>query len=188
MITIGMITLPMEEAPMVQKIAASRTTGISYVLDGVKILEGATTLQYEDRNYISVADFARALGKEVAYEDGQIIRTTKEVKEAIATLPVEEEEAMSEEELRALDERLAQGVEIERAIIKEVDTEGKYITVLPAGLEDNVGQYVVIVLQDNTIIKGLDHVEGTINDLKVGAEVHIIHSPMMTRSDRKSVV
>lgn len=78
----------------------------------------------------------------------------------------------------------AQKVEtIESATIKEVDREGMQVTILPAGKEDTVYNYVVLNLNDETSIHHeKNKMMYKIDMLEEGMKITVKHSPMMTMS------
>lgn len=151
-------------APALKHVKAMLNPTIQYTLDGNTILKGTQTLNYNNKNYVSVAELANALGLEVSYKDNVVSFVTP-------TTPVTPETPASE------------SITIAKATIKEISLETKQVTILPEGKTDEVNNYIVLNIGDDTHIKHyLNKAIYKINDLKTGMTISATHSPAMTRS------
>lgn len=150
-------------APVLKEIKAYLNPSIQYTLDGEAILDGTKTISYNNKNYVSVADLANALGLEVSYENNTVSLTSP--KAEVVTVPQTEV------------------VTIPQATIKEVLMDSNQIVILPEGAEDMSTNYLVLNISTETTIKDTasEHTY-TLKDLKEGMTLSIEHSPMMTRS------
>lgn len=156
------IALPLTAKPIRQKITAYLNPHITYTFDGQNILKGNQTVTYNNQNYVSVGDLAKALGKEVSFKDGVVSITTPE------------------------DDQSTSGLEngiIEKAIIKEVNVKGKTLTILPVGQADKLENYMIINVSNETQVvherlKSIIRFE----ELEEGMTLKIIHAPMVTAS------
>lgn len=151
-------------APVFQNIKGYLNTAISYTLDGKSILKDTTTINYEGRNYVAVADLAKALGLEVSYQNNTVTFTTP--KEEVAPLP-----------------QAPESVTIAKATIQEVNLESSQVTILPEGRENTFTNYIVLNVSEETVIQAEKNRRFyQINDLETGMSVSVTHSSMMTRS------
>lgn len=142
-------------APILKEIKAYLNPSIQYTLDGQSILENTQTISYNNRNYVSVADLATALGLEVSYKDSTVTFTSS--KEEVLT--------------------------ISEATIKEILLDSNQIVVLPSGVEDTPTHYLVLNINSETIIKDAESVRTyTLEELKEGMTLSVEHSSVMTRS------
>lgn len=142
-------------APMLKEIKAYLNPSIQYTLDGESILESTQTISYNNRNYVSVADLANALGLEVSYKNNTVSFTSP--KEDVVTVP--------------------------QATIKEILPDSNQIVILPAGAEDTSAHYLILNINSETTIKDTESAHTyTLKDLKEGMTLSVEHSPMMTRS------
>ncbi len=129
--------------------------------------EASTVIMKNDEVYLSLSDLVEILGLSIMYtEEGMNIAMTHE---AVAPLP-----------LVSMPVNLPEGTEIiERAVIKAIDTEMNQMTILPAGLDDEVTNYLVLNISEETnFTSGL----GVMGDFIEGMLVNVAHSPMMTHS------
>lgn len=151
-------------APALKHVKAILNPTVQYTLDGNTILKGTQTLNYNNKNYVSVAELANALGLEVSYKDNVVSFVTP-------TTPVTLETPASE------------SITIAKATIKEISLETKQVTILHEGKTDEVNNYIVLNIDDDTHIKHyLNKAIYKINDLKTGMTISATHSPAMTRS------
>ncbi len=142
-------------APVLKEIKAYLNPSIQYTLDGESILEASQTISYNNRNYVSVADLATALGLEVSYKNNTVSFTSP--KSEVVTVP--------------------------QAIIKEVLMDSNQIVILPNGLDDTPAHYLVLTIDSETTIQDSEAVHTyTLKDLKEGMTLSVEHSPTMTRS------
>lgn len=142
-------------APMLKEIKAYLNPSIQYTLDGKSILENTQTISYNNRNYVSVADLANALGLEVSYKNNTVTFTSS--KEEVIT--------------------------ISEATIKEILPDSNQIVVLPSGAEDTPAHYLTLNINSETIIKDTESVHTyTLEELKEGMTLSVEHSSAMTRS------
>ena len=72
----SLIATPLVAKPVMEKIHAYLNNQVVYELDGNQILKGTNTVNYKDKNYVSVAELSKALGKEVRFEGNKWIITT----------------------------------------------------------------------------------------------------------------
>lgn len=145
-------------APVLKEIKAYLNPSIQYTLDGEAILDGTKTISYNNKNYVSVADLANALGLEVSYENNTVSFTSSTA------------------------DRL-EVVTVPKATIKEVLLDSNQIVILPEGAKDTPTNYLILNTSTETTIKDTasEHTY-TLKDLKEGMTLSIEHSPMMTRS------
>lgn len=152
-------------APHLKQVKAFLNPNITYTLDGTAILEGTNTLNYNDKNYISVAELAKALGLEVSYKDNVVSFVTSH-KEDTTMQPSD-----------------ANSITIAKATIKELYLDTNQLTILPEGMPNEPRYYIVLNISSNTVIK--DDVNKAIyklNDLSEGMTISVTHSLAMTRS------
>lgn len=145
-------------APVLKEIKAYLNPSIQYTLDGEAILDGTKTISYNNKNYVSVADLANALGLEVSYANNTVSFTSSTA------------------------DRL-EVVTIPNATIKEVLLDSNQIVILPEGAKDTPTNYLVLNTSTETTIRSTasEHTY-TLKDLKEGMTLSVEHSPMMTRS------
>lgn len=142
-------------APTLKQIKAYLNPTVQYTLNGQTILTDSTTLSYQNKNYISVADLAKALGLEVSYQNNTVSLSSPQDK--VLTVP--------------------------QAIIKEVIPSSHQIVVLPANTPDTLTEYLTLnVTSETTIQSASSHFTYTFEDLHEGMTLSIEHSPIMTRS------
>lgn len=159
--TVALLSIPTMAAPAKEKIEAYLNPSVSYTFDGQTILKDAKTINYQNTNYISVAELSKALGKEVTFKDGVISITTPA---EVAPLP--------------------EFIMIEQATVLSVDLESGQVTILPAGKENMYYNYVVL---NTSPTETLVHDESnkapyTIANLTPGMQVNVKHSPISTMS------
>lgn len=145
-------------APVLKEIKAYLNPSIQYTLDGEAILDGTKTISYNNKNYVSVADLANALGLEVSYENNTVSFTSSTA------------------------DRL-EVVTVPKATIKEVLLDSNQIVILPEGAKDTPTNYLILNTSTETTIKDTASERTyTLKDLKEGMTLSVEHSPMMTRS------
>lgn len=149
-------SVPLIAKPIMQKINAYINPSIEYSLDGVEILDDSQTIHYKNKNYVSVNDIVKALGKDVTFENGKVVITTPQIQESVT---------------------------INQATIKEVNEKNNQVTILPAGKEDKLENYKILNVGPETkfsyektkpVVK--------IGDLKEGMKVKVIQAPFETAS------
>lgn len=152
-------------APHLKQVKAFLNPTITYTLDGNMILKGTNTLNYNDKNYISVAELAKALGFEVNYKNNVVNFIT----------PNKEDPMIEPSDTK--------NVIIPKATIKGIDLNSKQVTILPEGMADEARYYIVLNVDDTTTIKHLHNKAiYTLSDLSEGMSISVTHSIAMTRS------
>lgn len=156
-ITISLLALPVVAKPVMQKITAYLNSSVEYIIDGEEVLEDAKTINYKGKNYVSVAELVNVLGKEVKSEGNKVIISTSNTSE--------------------IDDKIVIG----KAVIKDIN--GEQVSILPNGLEDKVENYLILNIDDKTIIrhqinKRIYSVEG----LKEGMLIKVVNVSQMTMS------
>lgn len=142
-------------APTLKQIKAYLNPSIQYTLNGKSILTDTTTLSYQNKNYVSIADLANALGLEVGYQNGTVSLTSPQDK--VITIP--------------------------QAIIKEVIPESNQIVILPVDTKDTPTDYLILnVTSETTIQNAYSNLVYTLEDLQEGMTLSVEHSTAMTRS------
>lgn len=164
--TSALVSCQLIASPVLEQIKAYLKPSIQYTLDDTSILEDSQTLVYNNKTYISVADLAHALGLEVSYENNTVKLISSS--EVITVTPSEEEAVETSEALELL-----------QATIKEVIPESNQVVILPADQEDTYTSYLVLNLDDSTIISGE---ASSIDDLVADMVVNVSYSPALTRS------
>lgn len=156
------IALPLTAKPIRQRITAYLNPGITYTFDGQNILKDSQTITYNNQNYVSVSELAKALGKEVSFKNGVVSITTPEKDQITGDLK--------------------NGV-IEKAIIKEIDIKGKSLTILPVGQADKPENYMIINVPNEAEVVH-ERLKSIIRftELEEGMTLKIIHAPMVTAS------
>lgn len=139
--------------PIIQEVSANLRKDITFTLNGEKVLEGASTLQYNDTTYIPARVLIEELGFKVDYKDGNIAITQAT---NTATRNVEGIEQLPELE----------GVPISQATIKSINKTDK--------------QVLIVTADEREIM--LNTGELDLTELAVDMTVRVIHSPAMTRS------
>lgn len=150
------VSAPLMASPIMQKITAYIYPNIEYRLDGVEILEDTQTIYYNGRNYVSVNDIVRALGKDVTFENGKVTITTPQYEESVV---------------------------INEAIIKKVDTKNNQVTILPVGKADKLENYKILNVGEETKLsyeKTKPVVK--IGDLKENMKVKVVQAAFETAS------
>ncbi len=150
------VSAPLMASPIMQKITAYIYPNIEYRLDGVEILEDTQTIYYNGKNYVSVNDIARALGKDVTFENGKVTITTPQYEESVV---------------------------INEAIIKEVDVKQNQVTILPVDKADKLENYKILNVGPETKLsyeKNKPVVK--IGDLEEGMKVKVIQASFETAS------
>ena len=117
-------------APVLKEIKAYLNPSIQYTLDGESILESTQTISYNNRNYVSVADLATALGLEVSYENNTVSFTSPQSE--VVTVP--------------------------QATIKEVLKDSNQIVIRPEGLEDTPIHDLALSIDSETTIRDSESV------------------------------
>ncbi len=152
-------------APTFKHVKALLNPSIQYTLDGNTILKGTKTLNYNNKNYVSVAELANALGLEVSYK-GNVVSFVTPTNDTVTPEPA-----------------IPESITIAKATIKEVSLDTKQVTILPEGKTDEASNYIVLNIDEDTVIK---HVRNKaiykINDLSEGMTISVTHSLAMTRS------
>lgn len=156
------IALPLTAKPIRQRITAYLNPGITYTFDGQNILKDSQTITYNNQNYVSVSELAKALGKEVSFKNGVVSIITPEKDQITGDLK--------------------NGV-IEKAIIKEIDIKGKSLTILPVGQADKSENYMIINVPNEAEVVH-ERLKSIIRftELEEGMTLKIIHAPMVTAS------
>lgn len=139
--------------PIMQEVSANLRKDITFTLNGEKVLEGASTLQYNDTTYIPARVLIEELGFKVDYKDGNIAITQPT---NTGARNVEANEQLPELE----------GVTINNATIKAINKDDKQVTIMT---EDQME----IVLNTGEL---------DLTNLAVDMAVNVVHSPAMTRS------
>ena len=150
------VSAPLMASPIMQKITAYIYPNIEYRLDGVEILEDTQTIYYNGKNYVSVNDIVRALGKDVTFENGKVTITTPQYKESVV---------------------------INEEIIKEVDVKQNQVTILPVDKADKLENYKILNVGPETKLsyeKNKPVVK--ISDLEEGMKVKVIQASFETAS------
>lgn len=143
-------------APMLKEIKAYLNPSIQYTLDGESILENTQTISYHNKNYVSIADLANALGLQISYENNTVSLTSPK-EEVVVNIP--------------------------QATIKEVVTDSNQVVILPEDKEDTPAHYLILNINAKTTIKDTESAHTyTLEELKEGMTLSVEHSPMMTRS------
>lgn len=75
-----------------------------------------------------------------------------------------------------------EAITIEKAIIKNVDITNNRVTILPDGKENELGNYIILNIGEQTIIKDKCDHPHTLEDLKERMCIKVIHSPIMQPS------
>lgn len=168
---VGVLGFSVVATPMMEEVKAQLKYNLSYSLNGNSILEGKGGLVYKDQVYLPLRDLANALGVSVEYKDGQVI---------LGEATPSGAKAKTDEQTPAVSET----VTIEKATIVAVDVENKMVTVLPAGKEDKVENYIVLNVDETQTSIG--HFKNKmlypLSALEVGMEVSAVHKSMMTMS------
>lgn len=152
-------------APHLKNVKAFLNPTITYTLDGNVILKGTNTLNYNNKNYVSVAELAKALGLEVSYKGNTVSFTT------------------SKNDTPTDKPTLSDDITIAKATIKQISMDDKQVTILPDGQTDTPINYIVLNIGDNTVIKHiLNKAIYTLSDLSEGMSISVTHSNAMTRS------
>lgn len=165
----SLVAVPVVARPVMQKVQAYLNPSIEYVLDGEEILEGTTTVNYKDKNYVSVAELSKALGKEITIQGNKVILTT----------PNTESQPETSDKTGK--------VTIQKAIIKEIDTKNNQVTILADGKGNSVYNYLTLNVtetgESETLIRHeLNKARYVLEDLKEGMAVKVVHSSMQTYS------
>lgn len=168
---ISVMSISTIAAPIIQEVKANFKSNISYTLNGENVLEGKGGLVYNDQVYVPVRDIAKTLGFTVDYKNDTVIMNnqtnsnTRETKDNDAT------------------ETVNDAITIEKALIKNINLEGKQVTILPEGKEDKPENYLILTVGENTTI-GHYKVKRlfALEDLAEGMSVSVSHSPISTRS------
>lgn len=159
-IATSLVALPVVAKPVMQKITAYLNPSIEYIVDGEEVLEEANTINYKGKNYVSVAELANVLGKEVKVEGNKVIIST----------PTDTPEINDSDKMV-----------IGKALIKDIN--GNQVTVLPIGLKDKTENYIVVNIGDETIIRNQkDKKIYALEDLKEGMFIKAVNGPQMTAS------
>lgn len=156
MLIATVVSVPLIAQPIMQKITAYIYPSIEYRLDGTEILEDTQTIYYNGRNYVSVNDIVRALGKDVTFENGQVTITTPQYEKSTV---------------------------IDEAIIKKVDAKNNQVTILPVGKADKLTNYKILNVGEETKLsyeKTKPVVK--IGDLKEDMKVKVVQAPFETAS------
>ena len=142
-------------APALKQIKAYLNPSIHYTLNGQTILTDTTTLSYQNKNYVSVADLANALGLDVKYENNTVSLISPQDK--VITIP--------------------------QAIIREVIPESNQIVILPTDAKDTPTDYLILnITSETTIQNAYSNLVYTLEDLQEGMTLSVEHSAAMTRS------
>lgn len=156
-VAMSLMSVTLVAKPVMKKITAYLNPMITYDYDGEEILEDINAITYENKTYVPVSEFAKALGKDVSYKNGKIYISSKdkEVKQIV----------------------------IDKAFIKEVNKENNQVTILPANSKDSYENYIVLNVGPDTLLRH-EKIKKRIvlNDLEVGMEVKVAHSLMSTFS------
>lgn len=162
----SLIATPLVAKPVMEKIHAYLNNQVVYELDGNQILKGTNTVNYKDKNYVSVAELSKALGKEVRFEGNKVIITT----------PTDEKPELPQ---------VTDKITIAKAVIKDVNIESNRVTILPSGKQDIRENYIELNVGDDTVVKLQDQLNKRrygIADLEKGMEVKVVHASIMTLS------
>lgn len=163
-VTTSLVALPVVAKPVMQKITAYLNPSIEYIVDGKAVLENAKTINYEGKNYVSVAELSKALGKEVKSQGNQVIIST----------PQESEKP-----------EVADQMVIAKATIKSVDQENRQVTILADGLADKRENYLVLNVgtEKETVIRHeKNKMAYRLESLEPGMLIKVVHGSQMTMS------
>lgn len=171
----GTLSVTLVAAPIVKNVTAKIDPAISFNLNGEKVMENSEALMYNDTLYLPVRALGDTLDAGIEYKDKVVYITTEDTHN-VATASTKEVSVPVEEAAQALE-----AVTIKEAKIIEVDALGNQITILPAGLEDVYTNYIVLNINDETVVE-MDGVKLTLTDLTEGMSISATHSSLSTRS------
>lgn len=167
---LGTLSATLVAAPIVKNVTAKIDPSISFNLNGEAVLKDSEALMYNDTLYLPVRALGDTLDASIDYKDKVVYITTEE-----ATPATNEAKAVSETNT------MEDAITIEKATIKEINPESKQVTILPAGREDVYTNYIILNVDDASILTNAD-ASIALKDLSAGMTVSVTHSSIMTRS------
>ncbi len=161
--TLIVVSFTLAAKPTLKTIKAYLNPTISYTLNGEKVLKDTQTITYNNKTYVPLAEVAKLMALQVKLENNTVVMTTKSSEQG----SLEREEFI-----------------IPRAIIKQIDSTHRKVTILRVGNEDKIENYIVLNISNQTKIKYEDNDKVyNIEDLKRDMEVGVKHSKTITFSN-----
>ncbi len=173
--TVGALSFSLVAKPVLKTIKAYVNPGMSYTLNGEKVLNGVQTITYDNKTYVPIADVAKILGIETKFENNTLALTTSR-----GTLATKSWATTTDGAYKITPETTGT-VSIKEAVIKDIKAENKLVTVLKAGAEDKTENYTILNITDVTkILRENDTKTYTLSDLKSDMKVSVKHSSVTT--------
>ena len=166
----GTLSVTLVAAPIVKNVTAKIDPSISFNLNGESVLKDSEALMYNDTLYLPVRALGDTLDASIDYKDKVVYITTEKATSGNS-------KATKASETNTIQD----AVTIAEAKIKEIDLEGKQVTILPAGLEDVYTNYIILNIDDTSVLTNAD-APIALKDLSEGITVSVTHSAAMTRS------
>jgi len=156
---IGAMGFSLGASPIITNIKAQLDPTMKYQINGESVMESEAGIVYNDRIYIPLRAVTEALGLKVDYEKGKVSMTD-------------------------LDKHLLyQPIYLNFLEIVDINPKDNQVTVSKNKNKDDIMNHLVLNFSEDTIVKIFGKEDDfTVNNLKVGDIVNIIHSPAMTFS------
>ncbi|MEF9960374.1 MAG: hypothetical protein RR090_11710 [Niameybacter sp.] len=172
----GTLTVTLIASPIVKNVTAQLDPSISFNLNGEKVMADSNALMYNDTLYLPVRALGTELGADIAYKDKVVYISIEDEKMAQLT-----EAQKTEMDTKSVEVPAEEVATIESATLKDISTDSKQLTILPAGAQDVPTNMIILNLDETTVIT-VDGKAATLADLSLGMELTVTHSLMMTRS------
>ena len=171
----GTLSVTLVAAPIIQNVTAKIDPAISFELNGEKVMKDSKALMYNDTLYVPVRALGETLDADISYANKVVsIQTDQEEQTSANTKnsqPISTEVSNVE----------VTNVELNEAVILNVDTETNQVEVLPAGQEDLPANYISLRVTENTTITK-DDATITLDQLQPGMTISARHGEASTRS------
>lgn len=166
----GTLSVTLVAAPIVQNVTAKIDPAISFELNGEKVMKDSKALMYNDTLYVPVRALGETLDADISYENKVVsIQTDQENKTSANT---KNSQPISTE---------VSNVELNEAVILNIDVETNQVDVLPAGEENLPQNYISLRITENTTITK-DNAAITLDQLQPGMTIAATHGEASTRS------
>ena len=166
----GTLSVTLVAAPIIQNVTAKIDPAISFELNGEKVMKDSKALMYNDTLYVPVRALGETLDADISYANKVVsIQTDQEEQTSANT---KNSQPISVE---------VTNVELNEAVILNVDTETNQVEVLPAGQEDLPANYISLRVTENTTITK-DDATITLDQLQPGMTISARHGEASTRS------